>query len=307
MLIRKLDPPSEGKPPGPPVPFIVGASRSGTTLLRMMLDAHPDLAIPPETHFVKRLAHQCERARWPTEQFIESIRTSENWADFGIDGGEFSRRVRAIVPFDLGAALRVFYTLYAERFGKARWGDKTPGYVQRMTLIQQLLPEARFVHLIRDGRDVALSVQSLWFGPATLHDASGWWVERITQARAQAASVPAYLEIRYEDLVLEPERTLRDVAAFLDLPWDDVMLAYHERAEQRLAESTSPGRGKRAAAVDDAARRNMHALTAAPPNRQRIGRWEREMDDASLIEFERVAGDLLVELGYARGAADSGS
>jgi hypothetical protein len=72
-----------------------------------------------------------------------------------------AERVSGNEPFDLGESLRAFYGVYAERFGKPRWGDKTPNYVRRMSLIYGLLPEARFVHIIRDGRDLAPSTRDL--------------------------------------------------------------------------------------------------------------------------------------------------
>ena len=283
-LLRRLDPAAgDGRPPAP---FVVGASRSGTTLLRLMLDAHPDLAIPPETHFVQRLVRKQRRWPDPAAGFVASLADGDEWPEFGLDRDELRRRVGSLSPFDLGAALRVFYALYAEQFGKTRWGDKTPGYLNQMTTIQQLLPEARFVHLIRDGRDVGLSVAALPFGPESLDAAPGWWMERIGNARAQAPRLGAYLEVRYEDLVLAPEPTLREIAAFLDLPWSDAMLDYHRGAGQRFGDDrlgTPP---------------SIHARTAEPPDRQRIGRWQREMDEPTLARFEQVVGDLLTDLGY---------
>lgn len=286
-LLRKLDPAADtGRPPAP---FVVGASRSGTTLLRLMLDAHPDLAIPPETHFVQRLVRKQRRWPDPAAGFVASLVDGDEWPEFGLDPEALRRRVAALEPFDLGNALRVFYALYAEQFGKTRWGDKTPGYLNQMTTIQSLLPEARFVHLIRDGRDVGLSVAALPFGPKDLTDAPAWWAERIGNARAQAPDLHAYLEVRYEDLVTEPEPTLRNIAAFLDLPWTDAMLDYHRHAGERFGAS---------AGDDHAAPPSIHVRTTAPPDRQRIGRWQREMDDATAAHFEQVAGGLLDDLGY---------
>ena len=83
-----------------------------------------------------------------------------------------AERVFGIESFDLGEALRAFYGVYAGRFGKWRWGDKTTNYVRQMSLIHDLLPETRFVHIIRDGRDVALSTRDLWFGPDSVEEAA---------------------------------------------------------------------------------------------------------------------------------------
>src|SRR5262245_11393925 len=156
--------PSQRDPSGPaPTPFVVGVGRSGTTLLRLMLDAHPQMTIPPETHFVPAVIEACRPAARP-ESAVEAMTSVRQWGDQGIDAAEMLDRMRALEPLDAAAALRSFYALQAERQGKPRWGDKTPVYVESMDLIGEALPEARFIHLIRDGRDVALSRARRGFG-----------------------------------------------------------------------------------------------------------------------------------------------
>src|SRR5690606_16718789 len=133
-------------------PFIVGVARSGTTLLRLMLDAHPDLAIPPETHFVPRLVKEIERGAGPAEAHA-FVTGHQRWPDWGLDADELRARFESLEPFTAGEALRAFFGLYAERQGKPRWGDKSPTHLKRMARIHGALPEARFLHVIRDGRD----------------------------------------------------------------------------------------------------------------------------------------------------------
>src|SRR5881394_462023 len=148
----------------PPASFVVGVARSGTTLLRLMLDAHPDLAIPHETHFlpaVLALAGDADR-----DELFRRVTEFETWPDLGLDAHDYRRAIEGVEPFDLATGVRVFYRLYAARFGKVRWGDKTPPYLGHLAAIERLLPEARFVHLIRDGRDVAVSLEPLWFAPS---------------------------------------------------------------------------------------------------------------------------------------------
>src|SRR5689334_4978208 len=137
-------------------PFIVGLSRSGTTLLRLMLDAHPELAIPPETHFIPEGAKACQEPGAPRAASLKGFPSTSTWSDFHLAADMLEARIASIEPFDLSDALRAFYGLYAERFGKRRWGDKT-NHLWNLKLIQSLLPEARFIHIVRDGRDVALS------------------------------------------------------------------------------------------------------------------------------------------------------
>ena len=158
------------------------------------------------------------------QAFLHTITSHGRWEDLRIEEGLLRHRVAAIEPFDLREATRTLYRLYAEKFGKPRWGDKTPHYVRRMKLVQQLLPEAHFIHIIRDGRDVALSVKDLSFGADSVEEAARRWRGGINRARRQSGELPHYLEIRYEDLVSSTEKTLRTIGEFINLPWNPSVL-----------------------------------------------------------------------------------
>jgi len=282
-----------------PSPFIVGVGRSGTTLLRLMLDAHPDLAIPPETHFIPGIAAANKRPSNPHRTFLETLKADQMWGDHGIDDLLLEQRIYEIKPFDLSAALRTFYRLYAERFRKPRWGDKTPRYLLHMKLIASILPEARFIHIIRDGRDVALSLQGVWFGPKTIEEAAHWWKSWVQQAQGHASELPHYLEIRYEDLLLHTTSTLKTICSFIALPWNTSMLDYHLTAEERLKEKDRDVISPESKRLIPASERTaIHSFTSQPPQPSRINRWKTEMSDLDRKTFEDVAGDMLQELGY---------
>jgi hypothetical protein len=169
-----------------------------------------------------------------------------------------------------------------------------------MRLIGGELPEARFVHLIRDGRDVALSRRRRGMGEGKpIADAAARWRRRIESARRQARRLRGrYLELRYEDLVADAERSLGRVCEHCELEFEPAMLIHHERASQRLGELRDlPSRGERRARPGDE-RIAAHALAARPPSLERTGAWREEMGAAEVAEFEAVAGDLLAELGY---------
>jgi hypothetical protein len=288
------------RPEGPPAPFVVGVGRSGTTLLRLMLDAHPELAIPPETHFLPELVARA-RSGASTRELADEIVAARNWADFGLDADALRERVEGLERPSAAAVARCFYGLYAERQGKSRWGDKTPIYVKRMRLIADILSEARFVHLIRDGRDVALSRRRRGMGAGKpIADAANRWRRRIELARNQAKRLRGrYLELRYEDLVADPESALRRACDLVELGYDPAMLRHHERADERLAElgGDLPAAGERRGRPGTE-RLAAHALAARPATAERSGTWRTEMDAGEVAEFERVAGALLVELGY---------
>jgi hypothetical protein len=292
--------PRSRKPAGPPAPFIVGVTRSGTTLLRLMLDAHPEMAIPPETHFVPQLIKKTRKRGISCEEAHGVVTGHRQWGDFGLDSGELLRRYCALERIDPESTVRAFFELYAEREGKPRWGDKTPNYVKRMKQIERTIPEARFVHMIRDGRDAALSrFKRLLKDPPPIETVAERWVKKIEGARADAEDLDHYIEVQYEHLVRDTETELRRVCEFLELNWDPSILRYHERASERLAEMDRdlPGtEGKPTRPAEH--RREAHLLTSKPPDPSRLARWKQDMSAEDNAEFERVAGDLLSELGY---------
>jgi hypothetical protein len=285
-----------------PAVFVVGMNRSGTTLLRMMLDAHPELTIPPETHFVPDLIKAAKADDATPESALAAMKSAREWGDFGFSDEEMLARLRALDGIKAGPAVRTFYEAYMEQQGKPRWGEKTPTYVQKMKLIQRALPEARFVHVIRDGRDVALSVLDRTVRDLTAGDIAHRWHKKISKARDDSPKLDHYMEIRYEDLILDTEPVLRRVVEFADLPWDDVMLSYHERSGERLKEMARalPGDG-RAKELSVERRMATHAMTTKPPSADRVARWRTQMSAEQREEFEAIAGDLLEELGYPIG------
>ena len=293
---------TEEQADGPPIPFVVGMNRSGTTLLRMMLDAHPDLTIPPETHFVPDLIKAAREDDATPESALEAMKSAREWGDFGFSDEMMLERLRALPKIKPGPAVRTFYAAYTEEQGKPRWGEKTPTYVQKMKLIQRAIPEARFVHVIRDGRDVALSVLDRTVRDLTAGDIANRWQKKITKAREDSPKLDHYMEIRYEDLILDTEPVLRKVCDFIELPWDDALLSYHERSAERLQEMARalPAEG-RAKELSVERRLKTHEMTTKPPSADRVARWRTQMTPEQREEFEAVAGSLLTELGYPTG------
>ncbi len=289
-------------PDRPPFPFVVGMNRSGTTLLRMMLDAHTDLTVPPETHFVPDAIKAAKADGATPETVLEAMKAHREWGDFEISDEEMLVRLRALPKLRPGPAVRSFYEIYAERQGKPRYGEKTPTYVQKMRLIQRALPEARFCHVVRDGRDVALSVLDRTVRDLTAGDVAHRWRKKVTKARDDSPQVTHYMEIRYEDLVLDTEPVLRSVCDFFELPWQDELLSYHERSADRLQEMarTLPGGGN-AKELTVERRMATHEMTTKPPSADRVQRWRKQMTEEQRLEFEEVAGDLLAELDYPVG------
>ncbi|MGH8799030.1 MAG: sulfotransferase family protein [Casimicrobiaceae bacterium] len=289
-----------------PFPVIVGCPRSGTSLLAMMLDAHPQLAIPPETSFLPRVMGLDGDPESMRRRFFDIVTTDRitisNWSDFGLDNEVFRRRLQAIPVFTVAAGTRAFYALYAESARKPRVGDKTPGYVFTMQHIQALLPEAHFIHVIRDPRDTAMSWRKAWFAPSQDYRLLGQhWRQNVEAGRRAAPGLRRYREVRFEDLVLRPAAELERLCAYLALPWEPAMLDSAARGQVRLqvlqGRAHADGR-----MIPREERTRIHVNLAHPPMVERVEAWRREMDDAERRQVESGAGPLLRELGYEAAA-----
>ncbi len=263
-------------------PFIVCSPRSGSTLLRAMLDNHSDLAIPPESHFIAPFLHQA-RSEFSLEALTRVVTAHPRFAMWGLSCEEIWDLEAP--PVDARAAFRAMYQTYARHQGKSRFGDKTPGYALDLPGLAELFPEAVFVHLVRDGRDVALSLVQADFGPTTLTEAAAFWVSRAQKARADGRLLGSerYLELRYEDLVVNPEREIRRICGFIRLPFEESMLD-HRRNAERIISSTS---------VPSSHRNLLRPL-------RKLRDWRTQMTEDQRAAVESVAGIALAEFGYLK-------
>jgi hypothetical protein len=255
-----------------------------------MFDSHSELAIPGESHFIPRMARERSRYERPAgfaaDAFVDDLRGDERFLNWRLPPASAQAAVESSRPSSLAEALRAVYAAYAAERGKPRYGDKTPGYVRELPLLADLFPEARFVHLVRDGRDVVLSLRERpWGQRGGLETLAAFWrtnVERAFAARRRLGR--RYCEIRYEELIDDPEPMLNDACAFLELDYEPEMLSYHERAGA-LAESLGTPEG--------------HRHLALPPT-SGLRDWRAEMSVEELTRFELVAGDALEQAGYRR-------
>lgn len=285
------------------MPIIVGAPRSGTTLLRFMLDSHSKLAIPPETGFLPLGPTFKGRGDKLRERFFRAIvnypEPAPAWPDFEIPEETFRAALADINPFDVAEGYRAFYRLYAARLGKPRWGDKTPIYCLHLNAIRRVLPEARFVHILRDGRDAALSLRRMWFSPGREVEAqAAYWRDFVLAARRAGAGRPDYLEVRYEDLILHTREVLERVCAHVSLRYEDAMLSYYTRTPERLREHKGRSRPDGTPLLTQEERLRQQERTTAPPDPSCVYAWKQAMSAEERGRFQLVAGDLLKELGY---------
>lgn len=274
--------------------FIVGVHRSGTTLLRYMLSSSPRIYIPPESDFIpkfflgKPLAALGEEEVSSTLDIIfDKYRFVKEWEGARPETKDFYSAMQLKTP---AGFLDQLYSCYAAQKGAIRWGDKTPIYSSYIDLIHQIFPRAKFVHIIRDGRDVALSMLDKW-GDKEVHVdiyfTARNWVRRIREAQSSGKRLESglYYELTYESLVSSPEESLRRICEFLEEPFVEEMVAHHRQAREHI-ESGS-----------------FHDAVRQSANKSRIGRWQTEMSAADLRLFEQVAAPLLEELNYQTAAA----
>jgi hypothetical protein len=287
----------------PPFPVIVGCPRSGTSLLAVMLDSHPALAVPPETSFLGQVACLYGSSANVRRNFFDAVTADRiglsNWSDFGLDKDALWGRLEAIEPFTVSSGLRSFYAMYAQRESKPRCGEKTPGYVFLMPELAALLPETHFIHVIRDPGDTALSWRKTWFAPSqNLKVLGEEWRKHVEAGRRASTLLPRYIEVRFEDLVLRSEETLKRVCEFIGLAWNAAMLDYRQRGAVRL-ERLQGRQHARGPMIEREQRVSIHANLTRAPDVDRLAVWRREMTADERRALEEAAGPLVRELGYA--------
>jgi hypothetical protein len=283
-----------------PYVFFVGCSRSGTTLLRRIGDAHPELAVAPEQHWLPRYWE------WRIALTPEGLVT-RNLLDMLLADRRFAglklpfKRVAELVehgPMHYTRFVTDLFDLYGQVKGKRLVGEKTPKYVRYLPTLNELWPHAKVVHLIRDGRDIALSLLEWDKAERNVGRFPTWDEDRITTAAlywewnvrlGREASVllgpKRYYELRYESLVTDPELETRRLCDFLGLAHDPAMLRFYE------------GRAK--------SKPGLSAKKAWQPITAGVRNWRAQMNTEDLMRFETAAGGLLDELGYERPPVDA--
>jgi hypothetical protein len=269
--------------------FIVGSGRCGSTLLRAMLEAHPDVHIPPESRLGPALRDYRLYSRLPWNAFLRVLLAplayDRAWLLWELALGPRLLELAELPPGaqNLATILNALYRAHAmaHKPSAIRWGDKSPANTPHLDELRGVFPDLLVVHILRDGRDVVRSYMDV--SKAGLPKFADAWLRGVRAARAFGARHPAqYLEIRYEDLVRETPPTIQRVASFLGLPFDERMLRYHE-ADLRLG--------------DVAGHPRLHGVWQ-PVYQSSVGRWRTTFDDGEIAELDRLLGPTLAALGY---------
>ncbi|NQZ09750.1 MAG: sulfotransferase [Algicola sp.] len=268
--------------------FLLGAARSGTTMLRLMLNRHSRLAIPFESHFLRLVFEKLptERPFTSTEvnQMVDLIVTERNFSTWHLNPDEVRHTLLGLAPAPLNILVDALFHMEIAASKKPRWGDKTPVYYHCWQKLMALFPGSKLVHIIRDGRDVVRSLQQVgWHGP-TADDRARYWLQRVEMAQEATRQLgpERNLIIQYEDLVLQTQATLKRLCDFLQESFEVAMLNFYEDSDHYISD------------IDG----QVHGKLGRPPRPEDVHRWRTEMPQAEQMRFEAVAGKGLRLMSY---------
>jgi hypothetical protein len=276
--------------PAPPF-FIIGNDRSGTTMLRVMLHRSPEAALPTESMFLGDFAPvragRIDLSRHDAAtRFARIVWEHPKVKMWDLEGPA------PVPPNGLSHAdayrfaVEAPYHAYAGKHGKALWGDKTPYYLDHIEEILAVWPDAKFLVMIRDGRDVALSIRELPFGANNVWAAASEWARGIRIGRWAEERYPdQVMSVRYEDLTADPERHLREICQFLGLTFSTDMLSI-EKAPRDVVEQD---------------KESWFTNLWSGINQKSVGKWRTKMTPHEQSVFATVAGEELEQCGYELG------
>lgn len=288
----------------PPV-FILGNPRSGTTLLRLMLTCHPHLVAPPECGFAVWWYDKYKA--WPTSgtdyaksvaHFLDDLLSSRKIETWNLTREELQAEIINRRPGSYPELVSAIYGFYGRRQRPSflRWGDKNNHYIHHIALLHRLFPTAFFVHIVRDGRDVASSYRDLSkrqinskYAPrltGDINEAAHEWRKNLHGIATALEIVPdsQVCEIRFEDLILATPDTLTKVCASFGEEFDESMLRYYELNAEKNLEPKEFLEWK--------------SRTLESPSDAAIGRFRSDLSTAERAAFEEVASDVLCKYGY---------
>ncbi|MEJ2722681.1 MAG: sulfotransferase [bacterium] len=280
--------------------FIVGCERSGTTLLGLMLMQSEQLHVVHETRFLTTLRDRAgdygdftrPHERWfflrDLQREPATAKTSA-FDPFKLDLVEAEEALRAAAPVGFPGASAALFRASAAKAGKSRWGDKTPRYVTHIDWLSEVYPDSQFVHIIRDARDTVRSIMKAGWQPS-IRRAAERWVRQVTIGRRVGGTLPPerYIEVRFEELVEQPQEQLERITKWLGLDYSSAMLSYFESSDRILPAD------------------HMHLLgeTKKPVNTARAYAWKKSMSPADVADIEDIAGPTLEACGYVLSGFD---
>lgn len=266
--------------------FIFGSPRSGTSLLSRMMDSHEHLVVPQESLLFKMfssfLKYYGDLSLIDNQKTLLEDMLKTRVIGYWSPQPKYEDVLALIVKPGFGGVVEALIRSTAPDKQLRLWGEKSPGHVFYWSQIIAAFPNAKIVHIIRDGRDVASSLLNARMGPKTYYAAGKLWVDYIQQMdRVKGECAPEnYVEIHYEALLSEPEKNLKEICKTLGIDYSDSMLRFFENDSL---------------CATDARNRENLQMPLMASNKEK---WRSKMSKKELQEFETVAGDDLKKHGY---------
>lgn len=274
-----------------PLFFLLGVARSGTTLVSLMLNAHSQIAIPYESHFIVPYFHQYQGdERFQNDAFRKEIigllleeKYVKQWdREVGLEDINLQK------CDSLKGCISQLFMAYAKKNHKRYWADKTPAYINEIHVLHNLFPNARYIHLVRDGRDVALSLSRQFFGPNDLINALRYWERSVDTAQRMLKMIPPNrsLQVRFEDIANDPSREMESISRFLEISFEPEIINAHTKTAKKYV-------GKYI--------QQHHEQLQKPISTKNTEKWKRFLSKSEQALAYEIAGRKLDDLGYESG------
>ncbi|MEC7926926.1 MAG: sulfotransferase, partial [Candidatus Neomarinimicrobiota bacterium] len=272
--------------------FIVGCERSGTTVVRLILHTHPNIAIPPQTKILKKLykrrlifrdlSKKQNRSKI-AEYILSNYDKKTKLVDLGIDSHNIYQNIQSSGN-SIGAVGAIIFQEYAKKHHKLRWGDKRPYYIKYLRQLLHLFPDAQIIHIIRDPRDAVASLLSMSWWKKNLMNSILNWKEAVRRGSIMKKHLPSdqYFELRYEDFIDNPEQWIRQICGFLNEEFYPQMLQF-----QATAGTAIPNY-----------KMEWHSATKQALSAKSIGRWKNDLTRQEACIVEKITGKEMIDYGY---------
>ena len=268
--------------------FIVGSPRSGTSLLQLMINAHPNISISGETHFFDQIME--------IEKYVPSLKDPNSFEEFFSmlwkihdiqyfpDADKIFLNVKRAMASNSGRTYELFYKELLEQVAKEkganRFGEKTPTNIRYLNRIIQIFPNAQIIHIIRDPRAAVSSrITMPWASNDIVTNTIKWKLD-VQWGVDFSKTNRSYYELRYEDLASDPEPQLRNICEFIGEPYHPKMLEFH-KTPKRFANDTSWMEG-----------------TYQKVYKSAVNKWENELSEAQVYLIEKMTYPLLIQFRY---------
>ncbi|REL33983.1 sulfotransferase family protein [Thalassotalea euphylliae] len=263
--------------------FIVGSQRSGTTMLRLIMDAHPELFVPFESDFLaveRKYSTEYQSPQDVEEAYSALLNETLTKKGQFLEQSYLPELIKSKTFHELFSTA---LSIATQKAGKQRWGIKTPGYHIRIDSLWRLFPGAKFIHIIRDGRAIAHSQRNIEWGEKNVMKLAMKWDNDLKLANKMGAMIPNnYLEIRYEDLVRDTDKVTEQVCQFIDVKFDQSMLDYYNSSRKKMpAESMQ-----------------WHKNSVSKPDINKIDEWKTKLSKSDRKIFQGFAYNSLARMGY---------